>query len=128
MIFTISKDDILAQLIRQLESFFMLHRDEKELLGRLMDDVMGRAQYGEGFSFLQGCTVGGYTPISKIPVYPTIGENVAMYANSTIIGNCTIGNNVNIGAGALVKNEDIPSDTNVFGQSPNLIIKSRKNV
>lgn len=222
MIFTISKDNIVAQLIRQLESFFILHRDEKELLGRLMDDVMGRcaycfgknenkyfkhegetcfnpyisaqyviflyyfsnsvyrtlsgtekkqntgnladkiyylnkamngcdlfyaielpsyfrvehpvgsvmgrAQYGEGFSFLQGCTVGGYTPISKIPVYPTIGENVAMYANSTIIGNCTIGNNVNIGAGALVKNEDIPSDTNVFGQSPNLIIKSRKNV
>ena len=45
MIFTISKDDILAQLIRQLESFFMLHRDEKELLGRLMDDVMGRCAY-----------------------------------------------------------------------------------
>lgn len=49
-----------------------------------------------------------------------------MFANSSILGRCKVGDNVKIGAGALVKNEDIPSDSIVFGQSPNLIIKHIK--
>lgn len=50
-----------------------------------------------------------------------------MFANSSILGNCKIGDNVKIGAGALIKNEDIPSNSIVFGQSPHLIIKKQKN-
>ena len=46
-----------------------------------------------------------------------------MYSNSSILGNSRIGNNVNIGAGAIVKNQDVPDNCTVFGQSPNLIIK-----
>ena len=37
-----------------------------------------------------------------------------------------IGNNVDIGAGAIVKNQDVPNDSIVFGESPNLIIKTKK--
>lgn len=39
---------------------------------------------------------------------------------------CHIGDNVTLGAGALVKDTDIPSNSIVFGQSPNLIIKTKK--
>lgn len=49
-----------------------------------------------------------------------------MYANSSILGNCKIGNNVNIGAGAVVKNQNVPDNCTVFGLSPNLIIKRNK--
>lgn len=79
--------------------------------------VMGRARYGEGFSFSQNCTVG-----NNRGIYPVIGENVRMCANSSIIGNCVIGNNVTIGANSGVKDENIPDDSLVFGHSPNLII------
>ena len=48
-----------------------------------------------------------------------------MYANSSILGKCHIGKNVQIGAGALVKNQDVPDNSIVFGQSPNLIIKTK---
>lgn len=48
-----------------------------------------------------------------------------MFANSSILGRCNVGNNVKIGAGTLIKNEDIPSDSIVFGQSPHLIIKKQ---
>lgn len=58
--------------------------------------------------------------------YPKLGNNVQMFANSSILGNCKIGDNVKIGAGALIKNEDIPSNSIVFGQSPHLIIKKQK--
>ena len=88
-----------------------------------LGSVMGRAKYGNGFFFYQGCTVGGTRDKNGNLFYPELGENVRMYSNSSILGNCHIGNNVNIGAGCIVKNQDVPSNSTIFGQSPNLIIK-----
>lgn len=88
--------------------------------------VMGRAKYNNGFLFLQGCTVGGTRDKQGNYYYPELGENVHLYSNSSILGNCHIGNNVNIGAGCIVKNQDVPDNCTVFGQSPNLIIKKNK--
>lgn len=72
-------------------------------------------------SFGQNCTVG-----NNKGIYPTLGINFRMCANSTILGNCHVGDNVTLGAGALVKDQDIPSNSLVFGQSPNLVIKQKK--
>ncbi len=83
--------------------------------------VMGRAKYGNGFSFGQNCTVG-----NNKGIYPQLGKNVRMCANTSIIGNCKIGDNVIIGANSGVKDEDIPDDSIIFGYSPNLIIKHKK--
>ena len=88
--------------------------------------VMGRAKYGNGFFFYQGCTVGGTRDHEGNLLYPVIGENVHMFSNSSILGNSHIGNNVDIGAGAIVKNQNVPDDSVVFGESPNLIIKMKK--
>lgn len=88
-----------------------------------LGSVMGRAKYGNGFFFYQGCTVGGTRDKEGNLFYPELEENVKMYANSSILGRCHIGHNAQIGAGALVKNQDVPADSIVFGQSPNLIIK-----
>lgn len=88
--------------------------------------VMGRAKYSNGFFFYQGCTVGGTKDDEGNLFYPEIGENVHMYSNSSILGNCHIGDNVSVGAGCIVKNQDVPSNSTVFGESPNLIIKSKK--
>lgn len=88
-----------------------------------MGSIMGRATFGEYFFFYQGCTVGG-----DHNTYPVIGHHVRLFANSTVLGESHIGNNVWIGAGALVKNTDIPDNSLVFGQSPNLIIKQRKDI
>jgi len=49
-----------------------------------------------------------------------------MYSNSKILGKSRIGNNVWISANTYIKDEDVPSDTIVFGQSPNLIFKDIK--
>lgn len=84
--------------------------------------IMGRAKFGEGFYFYQCCTVGG-----NHDAYPVIGENVCMFSHSQIIGNSHIGDNVKIGAGCLIKDQDVPSDSIVFGHSPHLIIKKTNN-
>ena len=87
--------------------------------------VMGRAKYSDGFFFYQGCTVGGTSDKEGNLHYPIIGKNVHMFSNSSILGNSHVGNNVNIGAGCIVKNQDVPDNCIVFGESPNLIIKNK---
>ena len=88
-----------------------------------LGSVMGRAQYSNGFFFYQGCTVGGTDDGMGNIFYPIIEDNTHMYANSCILGKCHIGRNVNIGAGCIVKNQNVPDNCTVFGESPNLIIK-----
>lgn len=83
--------------------------------------VLGRAVYSNYFSFAQGCTIG-----NNNGKYPQLGSNVALCAGAMIVGDCKVGDNVTIGAGACVKDTDIPSDTTVFGSSPNLVLKSKR--
>lgn len=78
---------------------------------------MGRAAYGEGFTFTQGCSVGNINE-----VYPVIGANVHMYTGSKVLGNSHIGDNCVIGEGAVVRDEDVPANSTVYGKSPNLAI------
>jgi serine O-acetyltransferase len=81
---------------------------------------MGRAKFGEYFSFTQGCSVGNSNEI-----YPVIGEHVSMYAGSKILGNSHIGDNCIISAGTMVKDQDVPANSIVYGKSPELVIKHK---
>ena len=83
--------------------------------------VMGRARYGENFTFSQMCTVG-----NNKGVFPEIGSNVKMLSGSKILGNCKIGDNVIISANSYIKDEDIPNGSLVFGSSPALVVKPGK--
>jgi serine O-acetyltransferase len=85
-----------------------------------MGSVLGRAKYSNKLFIYQGVTVGGNKGF-----YPSIGENVLLYSNSTIIGKSHIGNNVVVASGCYIKDETIQNCCMVFGQSPNLIIKPK---
>lgn len=54
---------------------------------------------------------------------PTIGDNVIIGAGAIIVGKITIGNNVKIGAGALVV-DDIPDGATVISPKARIILKS----
>lgn len=54
---------------------------------------------------------------------PIIGDNVCMNANSIIIGNVKIGNNVLIAPGAFI-NFDVPDNSIVIGNPEKIIQKS----
>lgn len=83
---------------------------------------IGRAKFGEYFSFSQGCSVGNINEI-----YPVIGEHVTMLAGSKVLGNSTVGSGCIITAGTLIKNQDVPANSIVSGKSPELIIKKRND-
>ena len=57
---------------------------------------------------------------------PTIGNNVTLGANVTIIGDVKIGDNCIIGAGAVVV-KDVPADSIVVGNPGKVISKRIKN-
>lgn len=116
----------LNKIMNSVDLFYAIELPQKFGAEHPLGSVMGRAKYGEGFFFYQGCTVGGTYGKNGEIYYPVLGENVQMFANSSILGKCNVGDNVKIGAGTLIKNEDIPSDSIIFGQSPNLIIKHIK--
>ncbi len=116
----------LNKVMNGLDMFYAIDMPAHFCAEHPVGSVMGRAQYSNGFFFYQGCTVGGTRDKEGTLYYPVIEENVHMYANSSILGKCHIGRNAQIGAGALVKNQDVPENCIVFGQSPNLIIKHKK--
>ena len=69
-----------------------------------------------------GVTLGG-TGKDAGKRHPTLGNNVTIYAESMILGNVTVGDNVIIGAGT-VSLKDIPANTTVVG-APARIVKIR---
>lgn len=120
-----SKLYYLNKTLNGVDVFYAVKLPDFFMAEHPVGSVMGRATYNDGFMFYQGCTVGGFHVRGGGIVYPTLGENVRMFANTSIIGNSKIGNNVDIGAGALIKNQDVPDNCIVFGSSPNLIIKEK---
>ncbi len=56
------------------------------------------------------------------------GDRVILYSGVTVIGKSKIGDNVVLSANTYVKDENIPSNTIVFGASPNLVFKENKSI
>lgn len=116
----------LNKIFNSVELFYAIELPDIFYAEHPVGSVMGRANYGKYFFFYQGCTVGGNQKENEI-IYPNLGDFVVMYSNSKIIGNCNIGNNVIIGANTFIKDTDIPSNSIVFGKSPNLVVKRNCN-
>lgn len=85
-----------------------------------LGSVLGRAKYSDGLFIYQGCTIGGSGGI-----YPSLGKNVLLHSNASILGNSQIGDNVVLSTHTVVLNQDIPSNSLVFGISPKLEIVNR---
>lgn len=125
MAFEMDKDCINAEkiyylnkILNSIDIFYEVKLPQIWSVEHPLGAIMGKAKYSDYFFFYQGCTVGGNRGF-----YPTIGNHVTMYSNSKILGNSKIGNNVIISANTYIKDEDIPNNCIVFGQSPNLIVK-----
>ncbi|MBO4797273.1 MAG: serine O-acetyltransferase [Candidatus Methanomethylophilaceae archaeon] len=68
---------------------------------------------GDDVSLYQGVTLGGVST-SKGKRHPTLGNNIVVGCNASVLGDIRIGNNVRIGAGSVVV-KDVPDDCTVVG-------------
>ncbi|MFD2823327.1 DapH/DapD/GlmU-related protein [Lacinutrix iliipiscaria] len=81
--------------------------------------VVNAKTIGKNFQFRNNLTIGNKGNDNTL--IPTIGNNVTVGANAVIIGEITIGDNVVVGAGSVVV-KDVPSNCVVVG-NPAKIIK-----
>lgn len=77
-------------------------------------------EIGDNVSIFQGVTLGGVST-SKGKRHPTIGNNVVIGSNATVLGAITVGDNSKIGAGSVVV-KDVPPNSTVVGV-PGKVIK-----
>ena len=112
---------ICAKIISQVARFFTgieIHPAAFIGKGLLIDHGMGvvigeTAIVGDNCTILQGVTLGGRGNV-KGKRHPTLANGVFVGAGAKILGNIEIGNNVKIGANAVVLT-DIPDDSTAVG-------------
>lgn len=81
--------------------------------------IGSRNTIGKGFMIHQGCTIGHKT--NGGGAGNTIGHNVKLYCNTSILGALNIGDNVTIGAHTMV-NKDVPEGATVVSTARMTII------
>jgi len=111
----------LARLISQTSRAFTgieIHPGATIGKGLFIDHGMGvvigeTAVIGDNVTLFQGVTLGG-TGKERGKRHPTLGNNVVVGSGAKVLGSFTIGDNVQIGANAVVVRE-APADSVVVG-------------
>lgn len=104
-----------------VDLYYELNLKEYFLPLHAVGTILGRADYGRYFVVEQNCTVG-----NNKGIYPSFGDGVVLRPNSFVLGNSKIGKNVQVAAGALVIDTDIPDNSVVLGRVPDLRIRENK--
>ena len=123
-----SRANEISQKARR-ETGFEIHPGAK--IGRrcYIDHGMGvvigeTAEIGDDVLMYHGVTLGGLKN-ARVKRHPTVGNNVLIGAGAILLGNITVGNFCKIGANSVVL-DDVPDDCTAVG-APAKIIKHKHN-
>lgn len=114
----------LNKIMHSIDWFYAIELPIHFLCEHPLGSVLGKASYGDYLLIYQGTTVGGSIKDAVLH-YPVFDGNVIMFANSSVLGKSHVGSNVILSAGTKIVNQNVPSNSVVFGESPNLIVKVR---
>lgn len=81
---------------------------------------------GDGCTIYQGVTLGG-TSLSHGKRHPTLGRDVTVGVNSSILGAIVLGDNVKVGGGSVVV-KDVPANATVVGVPARIVAKDGKPI
>ena len=111
----------LNKIMHGVDWFYAIDLPPHFLVEHPVGSVLGRAKYGDYLCIYQNVSIGGVKKSGSI-IYPSIGNNVTLFANSCVLGDCNIGDNVIIGANTKIINKDIPSNSKVIQKEGRIII------
>ena len=117
-----SKIYALNKALHGVDAFYEVELPEIFAFQHPVGTVLGRGSYSDYLFVYQRCSIGS----NFDGKYPTIGEGVVMFGGSGIIGDCLVGDNCWLSAGTLIMDDNVLSNSVVFGGSPNLVRKPTK--
>lgn len=104
----------LNKMLNGVDIFYSVNLPNVFCVTHPLGTVLGNAEYSNFMCFYQGVTVGSTQKNS----YPIFGNKVILSSNSSVLGNCNIGNNIIFAANSFVLNKDIPDNSIVTGRYP----------
>jgi serine O-acetyltransferase len=119
----------IARLISQISRFLTgieIHPGAKIGKGFFIDHGMGivigeTTEIGKNCVMYHGVSLGG-TGKHQGKRHPTVGDNVLIGVQATLLGPIKVGNNVKIGAETVIINRNVPDNCTVVG-APGKIVK-----
>lgn len=115
----------LNKTLNGLDCFYSITLPDIFLFVHPVGTVLGNAEYANYLVVYQNVTVGS----TLAGDYPRFKEGCILYSKASVIGDCQLGENVIVGANALVLNSDIKSQHSVVGQYPeHRVVTAKANV
>jgi serine O-acetyltransferase len=125
---------ILPRFLANLARFFTqieIHPAAKIGTGIFIDHGSGvvigeTSEIGDGCTIYQGVTLGG-TSLSRGKRHPTLGRNVTIGVNSSVLGAIMLGDNAKVGGGSVVV-KDVPANATVVGVPARVVMQDGKPI
>ena len=111
----------LNKYLNAIDIYFDVELPNIFLLVHPLGTVLGKAKYSDFLLVYQQCTVG-----SNKMKHPVIGKNVTLRPNASILGNCKVSDNCELGAKSLLLDKNLNKNSLYTGNPRKFLIKKNK--